>query len=282
MKKLDIILLIFILLLTLIACGKVDNINNVDAIESEIPEIEINTLENEFMGDEGSGNEGSGNEESDNEGEAPENEGETQENEIETHDDEETPEIEDMGQYKPDVSEIIFIGDSNTVRMYTYKTEIINAKHVSAIVGVSLAGFNSYIYSSNTTNNRSLREDLDGLSDSDLTHIVILLGTNDFGRNQDDIKESYRDIINYILNRNQDAVINISTIPPVNDRYSYSIKNDDVVSINGAVKSIADEFNLNLIDLYSNLNESDIDIDGFHLNHEGVEKAAKYLIENTI
>lgn len=186
-----------------------------------------------------------------------------------------------------DISKCLIIGDSNTVRMNSYTSEIPNALDVCAIVGVSTKGWDSYTNDSNTTGGKTLKAHLDSLSDGYFQHVVIMLGTNDYGSDSATFKTSYTEILDYIKTRNSKAVVNLVTVPPVNDAESPYIKNTDANRLAGDIKAIAQNYQgltINLIDLNSHLSVSDMSTsssDGYHLKiSEGCEKASAFIASN--
>ena len=180
------------------------------------------------------------------------------------------------------IEDVLVIGDSNTVRMNMYNTQLSNAKAIAAIVGVGVSSFDSYKNKSNTTNGLTLKDYLDTLSDDYFGHVVIMLGTNDYGSSSKIITRDYQEITDYIYGRDSKAVINIVTIPPVNESCSNTVRNRAVKIVNEAIKSFVSE-NMNLIDLNSFLSEKDMSSsknDGYHLSKSGAEKAANHIVEN--
>lgn len=184
------------------------------------------------------------------------------------------------------IEDCIVIGDSNTVRMANYDTELSNAFHISAITGVGVGGWKEYTRSGNTTSNETILADLENLPDNAFEHVVIMLGTNDFRKEQDEFTEQYTEILDYIKLRNSNAIVNLVTIPPVNDSASPSIDDADADKISEYIKNIYDNYDgleLNLIDLNNNLSSSDMSKasgDGYHFSRNGAVKAAIYIASN--
>lgn len=184
------------------------------------------------------------------------------------------------------IEDCIVIGDSNTVRMANYDTELSNAFHISAITGVGVGGWKEYTRSGNTTSNETILADLENLPDNAFEHVVIMLGTNDFRKEQDEFTKQYTEILDYIKLRNSNAVVNLVTIPPVNDSTSPSIDDADADKISEYIKNIYDNYDgleLNLIDLNNNLSSSDMSKasgDGYHFSRNGAVKAAIYIASN--
>ena len=188
-------------------------------------------------------------------------------------------------QKQIDISECVVIGDSNTVRMALYKTSIADAKHISAIVGVGVGGFGSYARSNGLTHGKTLKSDLNTLPDTDLDNVIIMLGTNDYRKLEEDFKEQYINIINYIVSRNTSSNIYLITIPPVRDSKSSTIKNEDTDRISKFIREIPEslETKVSIIDLNSYLdpsNMSDSYGDEYHFSEAGAVKAANYIVAN--
>ena len=182
-----------------------------------------------------------------------------------------------------DISNYTVIGDSNTVRMYNYDTAIADAKNVYAIVGVSTGGWDSYNNSSNTTGGKTLKECIEQSSSSDLSNVIIMLGTNDYG-NPSGIASNYTEILDCIISKNSKANIIICTVPPVNDSYSSTITNEQATAVCNAIKSFvssnSSRYNLSLLDVNSQLTVSDMSTasgDGYHLSRAGATKCANVI-----
>ena len=111
------------------------------------------------------------------------------------------------------IEDCIVIGDSNTVRMANYDTELSNAFHISAITGVGVGGWKEYTRSGNTTSNETILADLENLPDNSFEHVVIMLGTNDFRKEQAEFTEQYTEILDYIKLRNSNAVSELFISP---------------------------------------------------------------------
>lgn len=186
----------------------------------------------------------------------------------------------------PSIENLLFIGDSNTVRMTMYNENMNDALHVSAICGVSTGGWDSYTNGSNTTNNRTIKTDLDNLSSNAFSHVVIMLGTNDFGKSRDKFIGDYVEILDYINNRNSNAVVNMVTVPPVRDSKSPSIKNNQADNLAEFIKELSKAYTkleINLIDLNSSLSENDMSAassDGYHFSKDGAVKAFEFIKNN--
>lgn len=182
-----------------------------------------------------------------------------------------------------DISNYTVIGDSNTVRMYNYDTAIADAKNVYAIVGVSTGGWDSYDNGSNTTGGKTLKECIEQSSSSDLSNVIIMLGTNDYG-NPSGIASNYAEILDCIISKNSKANIIICTVPPVNDNYSSTITNEQATAVCNAIKSFvssnSSRYNLSLLDVNSQLTVSDMSTasgDGYHLSRAGATKCANVI-----
>ena len=167
-----------------------------------------------------------------------------------------------------------------------YDTSISEAKHISAIVGVGVGGFDNYTNSSNTTSGRTIKSDLDRLNDSYFQDVVIMLGTNDYNKDGIDFINQYESILDYIYNRNSNAKVYMVTIPPVNNSKSPSIQDNDADRISYLIADMSNNYNkldIELIDLNNYLSASDMSSgygDGYHFSKSGAEKAAEYIVEN--
>lgn len=192
--------------------------------------------------------------------------------------------ITNTGTSNSNISNVTMIGDSNTVRMYNYDTNIKKARNVFAIVGVSTGGWDTYTNASCTTGGKTLKSAIDGASTDSLANVVIMLGTNDFG-NPGGISSNLEEIIQYIRDKNSAAKIGICTVPPVNDSYSSTITNaqatDVCTNIKNFVNTNSSKYNLYLIDVNSKLTTGDMSTatgDGYHLSKSGATKCADAII----
>ena len=195
-------------------------------------------------------------------------------------------ESENIESENIEISDCIVIGDSNTVRMDMYDTSISEAKHISAIVGVGVGGFDNYTNSSNTTSGRTIKSDLDKLNDSYFQDVVIMLGTNDYNKDGIEFINQYKSILDYVYDRNSNAKVYMVTIPPVNNSKSPSIQDNDADRISYLIADMSNNYNkldIELIDLNNYLSASDMSSDygdGYHFSKSGAEKAAEYIVEN--
>lgn len=188
-----------------------------------------------------------------------------------------------------DISNCTIIGDSNTVRMSSYGTTITKAKKVLATVGVGVGSWDSLTKSGTgetTIPGLTLKQAINKLSSDDLSHVVIMLGTNDSSSDQSNFTTNYKSVLDYIKSKNSNAVVTICTIPPVNDDKSPSIKNTNASNTSGYIKSIASSYTglkVELLDVNSYLSSSDMstaDGDGYHLSASGATKCANYIASN--
>ena len=188
-----------------------------------------------------------------------------------------------------DISNCTIIGDSNTVRMSSYGTTITKAKKVLATVGVGVGSWDTLSKDkagSTTIPNLTLKQAIGKLSKDDLSHVVIMLGTNDFSSTQSSFTANYTSILDYIKSKNSSAIVTICTVPPVNDNKSSSIKNSNATTISSYIKSIASSYSglkVVLLDVNSHLSSSDMSTsnnDGYHLSTKGATKCANYIASN--
>lgn len=188
-----------------------------------------------------------------------------------------------------DISNAVMIGDSNTVRMYSYSTDITKAKKIFATVGIGLGSFDSYSSSqsgSSTILGKTIKQAIDSCSSDDLSHVVIMLGTNDYGK-PDSVASNYQKLLDCISSKNNKAVVTICTVPPVNDSASSTIKNSNAVAINDAIKKFVSSYSgslsVHLLDVNSQLTSSDMSTtsgDGYHFSKSGASKCASYIVTN--
>jgi len=106
--------------------------------------------------------------------------------------------------------------------------------------------------------------------------IFLMIGINDLANNEsNNLINNYNEIIKEIKSESKGTEIYIQSILPINNEIKYlKISNEDIINTNHELKKIAEENNLNYIDLYNkflknDLLDSDLTIDGVHLNANG-------------
>ena len=177
------------------------------------------------------------------------------------------------------IEDTIVIGDSNTVRMYLWDTSIKDAQDVFAVVGVGVSNlkFSDGRTNYSTIGKNSIEESLNTLKVDDLKQVVIMLGTNDFGSKVDMFKSNYQNLLDSLVEINPDVKIYLCTILPANSR---TVKSSHVSKINQAIEELADENELDLIDVYSEMSLQDISKDGIHLTKSGCKKCAEFIVNS--
>lgn len=178
------------------------------------------------------------------------------------------------------LSDLLVVGDSNTVKMWTFNTDIRNAKHVSAIGGVSVRTWVEYTNASCTTNGLTLYEDMQNLDSSYFNYVLIILGSNDYWHDYVNFTSSYVALLDYIVSRNPNALIIVSSIPPVAEN-TMGFTSEIVGSTNDKIRNVVYSYSkakVLFMDLNSNLTTDDISvIDGVHLTEEGAKHAVEYI-----
>lgn len=116
--------------------------------------------------------------------------------------------------------------------------------------------------------------------------VVIMIGVNDLinaNGIDNSIKENYKNLIDAIRNRSPKTEIIIESLLPINSE-KYSNLNKDITEFNNYIKSIADLYNLEYIDLWSIFNKKNNSTDsyakdGINLNIKGYELITEALEE---
>ncbi|MGN0522885.1 MAG: GDSL-type esterase/lipase family protein [Eubacterium sp.] len=119
------------------------------------------------------------------------------------------------------------------------------------------------------------------------SQLVLLIGTNDFGRGADCeyVFENIKKIISIIKNDNPSVVITLQCVYPVNSSM-YELepgRNENIRKLNSMLTQYAHENNLGLIDLTDSLKAEDGSLDtqysddGIHPNAKGFDIVAKAL-----
>ena len=185
-----------------------------------------------------------------------------------------------------DWSQVLMIGDSNTVYMYNDETAIKGAKHVAAIVGVGYSSLDSLTASSPwTTVPGTIQSYLNSLSSSDFDYVCIMLGTNETYLAGSSYKNYVVNTLDFIKSKNPNAVVNLCTILPCNEEYTRynggpGLQNYQIDPINDDIREIVDSYTgleMHLIDVHSAIPaEKYIDTivygayDGIHLTTKAI------------
>lgn len=130
---------------------------------------------------------------------------------------------------------------------------------------------------SGDTTNRIL-ERLNTILNGNPNQIFLTIGINDFineSRSSDYILEKYKEILSIIRTQSPNTKVIVQSILPVNNqilRYWYS--NQNIISFNSDLEELAEEFNYRYINVFSQLSDSQNQLDakytadGLHLNGE--------------
>ncbi|MDR0323739.1 MAG: GDSL-type esterase/lipase family protein [Treponema sp.] len=118
--------------------------------------------------------------------------------------------------------------------------------------------------------------------------VFLFIGVNDTKKTNDSnetIAENIREIVFSIKNSNQETVIYLQSLYPVNQsRFDpYKISNNRISEINLLLKSLCDDVNILYIDMFSHLVDEygqlrkEYTVDGLHLNAAGYRYVANIL-----
>lgn len=106
--------------------------------------------------------------------------------------------------------------------------------------------------------------------------IFLMIGVNDAIANQrlEIIVEKYKMLLLDIKRSTPETQVFIQSVLPVNNRFKWTLDNRDIVLLNKELKTLAEEFNYEYIDLYSILSSNNqlselYTNDGLHLNGYG-------------
>lgn len=188
------------------------------------------------------------------------------------------------GASTSNIANVTVIGDSNTVRMYSYGTSLASANKIIATVGVGVNTFDSYttdLAGRTTIPNKTIKSAINSCSYKDLNYVAIMLGTNDFSLNTNTFKTKYKELLGVIEAKNSTATVYVCTVPPVLDTASSTIKNQNATNLSESIRSVVSEYSggltLKLIDINRGLNINDMsktNNDGYHLSSAGAKKCA--------
>ena len=164
---------------------------------------------------------------------------------------------------------IIFLGDSITHR-YDLKKYYDNKN----IINQGIEG--------NTT--KDVLERLQtGVYDYNVKKVILLIGTNDIG-NQEDPIENIKLIINKIKSHDNSIEIIVESIYPINNTKNSKIKKDVVGTRNNEkIKEICKEKNITYVNVYEELTDKngnlklEYTVEGLHISDEGYKKITNVL-----
>lgn len=171
---------------------------------------------------------------------------------------------------------IIFLGDSITHR-YDLKKYYDNKN----IINQGIEG--------NTT--KDVLERLQtGVYDYNVKKVILLIGTNDIG-NQEDPIENIKLIINKIKSHDNSIEIIVESIYPINNTKNSKIKkdvvgtrnNEKIKETNKKIKEICKEKNITYVNVYEELTDKngnlklEYTVEGLHISDEGYKKITNVL-----
>ena len=164
---------------------------------------------------------------------------------------------------------IIFLGDSITHR-YDLKKYYDNKN----IINQGIEG--------NTT--KDVLERLQtGVYDYNVKKVILLIGTNDIGDQEDPI-ENIKLIINKIKSHDNSIEIIVESIYPINNTKNSKIKKDVVGTRNNEkIKEICKEKNITYVNVYDELTDKngnlklEYTVEGLHISDEGYKKITNVL-----
>lgn len=187
-------------------------------------------------------------------------------------------------KYKVDEN-IVFFGDS-----------------ITSIYDIDHFYPHNFVINSGVSGDKS--EDLVERIDEDVykynpSKVFILIGINDLNHDieEKEILKNIQKVVNGIKLNRKHAKIYIQSIYPINqdllkeNEYGFNedLSNDDIIKINKKIKSLCKKNNIEYIDIYSMLTDSDGNLnqeytkEGLHLNELGymklTEKLEKYVIK---
>ena len=162
-------------------------------------------------------------------------------------------------------STLVIIGDSNTVALKQYNSDIRPARiyaRVSATIQETVNNYNYYADGFNS-NIYSLINALDG---STFDTVIINMGTNNLGSSISAYKSNYTKLLNKLYDKNPNAVIYCCKILPINPNnyggpYYDAITLANVNKINATVVEVQQEFkdqgyDTRIIDLHTPFSDS--------------------------
>jgi len=164
---------------------------------------------------------------------------------------------------------IIFLGDSITHR-YDLKKYYDNKN----IINQGIEG--------NTTED-VLERLQTGVYDYNVKKVILLIGTNDIGDQEDPI-ENIKLIINKIKSHDNSIEIIVESIYPINNTKNSKIKKDVVGTRNNEkIKEICKEKNITYVNVYDELTDKngnlklEYTVEGLHISDEGYKKITNVL-----
>lgn len=182
--------------------------------------------------------------------------------------------VEKFRSFPNSKEDIIFLG--NSITEYIHWNELLQLPRAR---NRGISGDTTY----------GILERLDEVTEGQPAKIFLLIGINDISRNFPDklILRNYRKIIERIKTDSPETEIYVQTILPVNNTFTkyknHYNKDEHILHINKELKLLAEEYNLNLIDLHPYFLDDTKRLDsayteeGLHLNAAGYQHWAKIL-----
>ena len=190
-------------------------------------------------------------------------------------------ETEDPGDSYLD--ETLFIGDSNTLRIYMFK--LIKLENVMGIEGMGIQSVKTHpeIYWVDKSSPDTIPV---AVTKTQPRRIVICFGTNNLiNKNTKWFIENYSDVLETLNDAYRYAEIIIMSVPPIGDNYpDRNLSNKTVMEYNEALLELAKEKELRFLNTYEELvdrtngamKKNYIEADGIHLTVAACEAVIKY------
>lgn len=194
---------------------------------------------------------------------------ENQNNQLQKDTSKESPKVKKSGDYKDIFKDDLFIGDSITKALVTYK--FLPSQNVCAKIGIG---------------NDKLRGYLDNAEKLDPEKIFLLCGVNDLDGSLDkeSFRKSYDQLIKAVKLKFANSKIYVQSILPLSPNGEQNppyVKNSHINECNKIIMDIAQKQGVTYLNIWQVINSNNVyEADGLHFKSSFYPLWLKYLVDN--
>ena len=173
------------------------------------------------------------------------------------------------------------VGDKNIMYIKGLNLDLLIAKKIIAINDTGFTNYDTVTGEaplSATESDKTLKETIQSLTEDDLKHIMIMLGTNDIGSSKEEFMSGVKSILDTIRSKCSASNVVICTIP------KFSGSDTDIDNYNGYIKETIGKYtglNIKLLDINVNLTDNDIaEIKDGVITKNIADKISKHMTNN--